>query len=107
MWSPVPEVSGGGSVTKGILYPHCTMRMTQGSAPISDQPPRILIAFRLSSRVIGPKLVPVMGAPPVPSCMPVSFPSIACAWLKARPLERETGVDWVPFQACLLEISQS
>ena len=51
------------------------MRMTQGSAPISDQappPPRILIAFLLFSRVIGPKLVRVMGAPPVPSCMPVS-----------------------------------
>ena len=49
--------------------------MTQGSAPISDQapppPPSILIASRLFTRVIGPKLVPVMGAPPVPSCMPV------------------------------------
>ena len=33
MWSPVPEVS------KGILYPHCTMHMTQRSAPIPDQAP--------------------------------------------------------------------
>ena len=44
------------------------MRMTQGSAPISDQAPRILIASQLFSRVIGPKLVRSMGAPPVPSC---------------------------------------
>ena len=34
-----PWSLSGGSVTKGILYPHCTMRMTQGSAPISDQAP--------------------------------------------------------------------
>ena len=35
-----PWSLSGGSVTKGILYPHCTMRMTQRSAPISDQAPR-------------------------------------------------------------------
>ena len=68
-----PWSLSGGSVTKGILYPHCTMRMTQRSAPISDQaPPRILIASRLFSRVIGPKFVRLMGAPPVPSYTPAS-----------------------------------
>ena len=47
--------------TKGILYPHCTKRMTQGSAPISAQAPR---EYRLFSQVNGPKLVTVMGVPP-------------------------------------------
>ena len=58
--------------TKGILYPHCTKRMTHRSAPISSQAPDNFTACRLFSRVNGPKLVTVMGAPLVPSCTPVS-----------------------------------
>ena len=35
----------GGSVTKGILYPHCMMRMTQRSVPISDQAPENFVSL--------------------------------------------------------------
>ena len=39
---------------------------------MSDQPPRILIACWLFSRVTGPKLMTVIVALSVPSCTPVS-----------------------------------
>ena len=39
------------------------MRMTQGSAPIWDQAPENFDSLPAILSVIGPKLVPVMGAP--------------------------------------------
>ena len=65
-----PDMSVG---ARGIMYPHCVMRMgLRVCTYLGPSPSRMLIACRLFSRVIGPKLVPVMGAPLVPSCTPVS-----------------------------------
>ena len=44
------------------------MRMTQGSAPISDQAPENFDSLPAIFSVIGQKLVWSMGAPPVTSC---------------------------------------
>ena len=75
------------------------MRMTQGSAPISDHRenfdslPVILLGDWSEARTSnGGTSGAFMHAG-------VFFPPEFVPGLEARPLERETGVDWVPFQA--------
>ena len=75
MWSLVPEAQWR-QRHKGDLVPPLydahNPKVCTYLGPSPPPPPRILIASRLFSRVIGPKFVQLMGAPPVPSCTPAS-----------------------------------
>ena len=72
MWSPVPEMSVGAALQRGSCTSTVRCAWPKGLHLSRTRPQRILIACRLFSRVTGPKLVTVMGAPPMPSCTPVS-----------------------------------